>query len=643
MFYKVILPSNAIHILSGSPKTFEELCNIIQSKFHDNLPKYYSLRYKDSDDEIVLLTCDEDLETAINVAEAEKLKNIRIMIREETSDKYLKNRELCDESRAAEIESNPGFVGSELNQIPLTESLTDLPSKDGENSENNKDRKSTCVEGGNRGWGDFTGVKETTSQFCSPVVNLSSTNKNRFSFNRRDSLEAELLKENIFNKDQIENITQIIEQTVGKCLGEKLDNILAEIAGDFPSRFNTNVKRHYPPFPMCSVVSPFGMRLSSKRCKELVCNDKTTCCECKANIKEVRYSCLTCKNYDCCEACEEKVEHQHPLLKIKQNRTSNQNVSDLPMPALMPTLSRGMSRSSVNHTFNRHAHEESTTPLQNNNSTLGLSKSPDTNRTRGPDSIKTSKSPESKLGTTAGQDNAEHPQLETCDVSSLRRYKVTVVKEPIYDVIRVKQRCNYTVDWTVKNTGAEKWPNHVCLICTQGIHKGTEKEIDSLVPGQEFAIHLELEAPNECGRYLSQWKLHYYENDIFKSFGKVLYVEIDVGQAPKDSFTDNGSGKKAFGAGGKKGVDLGQNLTPKEQEMMRETGCSFEAFNQAKTLNEMFPGDLKEKVEFVKDYPSTLNINDLVSAFLDRLSSSCKRRVSTSTNNNMQKSNQLYL
>ena len=56
----------------------------------------------------------------------------------------------------------------------------------------------------------------------------------------------------------------------------------------------------------------------------------------------------------------------------------------------------------------------------------------------------------------------------------------------------------------------------------------------------------------------------------------------------------------------------------------------------------MFPGDLKEKVEFVKDYPSTLNINDLVSAYLDRLSSSCKRRASNQTQN-MQKSNQLYL
>ncbi len=58
----------------------------------------------------------------------------------------------------------------------------------------------------------------------------------------------------------------------------------------------------------------------------------------------------------------------------------------------------------------------------------------------------------------------------------------------------------------------------------------------------------------------------------------------------------------------------------------------------------MFPGDLKEKIEFVKDYPSTLNINDLVSAYLDRLSSSCKRRVTTN-NQNMQKSQhqQLYL
>jgi hypothetical protein len=506
--------------------------------------------------------------------------------------------------------------------------LTDLASKDGENSQTNKRKKSTTFESSHPAWNELKDVKETISQFCSPVVSLSAM-KNRFSFNKQDSLEAELLKENIFNKDQIDNITQIIEQTVGRCLTERLDGILNEINGEMPSRYNANVKRHYghmATFPMCAIPSPFGgMRLSSKRCKELVCNDNTTCCECKAKIKDVRYSCLTCKNYDCCEVCEDKVEHQHPLLKIKQSRAPP---SDLPP---MTSLARGMSRSGVNV---RPLQQEEGAP---NNSTLGLSRSPDGNRAR--DAIKNSKSPESKQ-TVEG----EHPQLETCDVSGFRRYKVAVVKEPVYDVIRVKQRCNYTVEWTIKNTGAEKWPNHVCLICTQGIHKGTEKEIDSLVPGQEFAVHLDLEAPGDCGRYLSQWKLHYYENDVFKSFGKILYVEIDVNPAPKESTrtkgeTDDGSGRKAG-----KTIDLGQNLTPKDQELMRETGCSYEVFNQSKTLNEMFPGDLKEKIEFVKDYPSTLNINDLVSAYLDRLSSSCKRRVTSSANTqNMQKSQQLYL
>jgi len=553
MFYKVILPSNAIHILSGSPKTFEELCNIIQSKFHDNLPKYYSLRYKDSEEEIVLLTCDEDLQTAVQVAEAEKLKNIRIIVKEETSDKYLKNKDLVDEKNLSEVESAQDFLGSEFNQIPLTESLTDLPSKDGENSETNKAKKSTTFESANQGWGELKDVKETVSQFCSPVVNLS-TNKNRFSFNKQDSLEAELLRENVFNKDQLDNITQIIEQTVGRCLSEKLDNILSEINGEMPSRYNANIKRHYGhmnTFPVCAIPSPFGMRLSSKRCKELACNDNTTCCECKAKIKDVRYSCLTCKNYDCCEACEDKVEHQHPLLKIKQSRAPP---SDLPP---MTSLVRGMSRSGVN--VRPPQQEEGAIP---NNSSLGMSRSPDGNRVR--DALKNSKSPESKQAT-----GGEHAQLETCDVSSFRRYKVAVVKEPVYDVIRVKQKCNYNVEWTIKNTGTEKWPNHVCLICTQGIHKGTEKEIDSLVPGQEFVVHLDLEAPRDCGRYLSQWKLHYYENDVFKSFGKILYVEIDVGPAPKESSrtqgeTDDGNVRKAG-----KAIDLGQNLTPKDQELMR--------------------------------------------------------------------------
>ena len=133
-------------------------------------------------------------------------------------------------------------------------------------------------------------------------------------------------------------------------------------------------------------------------------------------------------------------------------------------------------------------------------------------------------------------DGETQKSLETCQVDNFRRYKVTVVKEPIYDVIRVKAGRKYIVDYTIKNTGSQKWPNEVCLICTQGIHMGHEHKIPSLAPGKEYNIILELDAPMECGRYLSQWKLHYCEDDVFKSFGKVTYVEIEVSPNDKEQY-----------------------------------------------------------------------------------------------------------
>ena len=43
-------------------------------------------------------------------------------------------------------------------------------------------------------------------------------------------------------------------------------------------------------------------------------------------------------------------------------------------------------------------------------------------------------------------------------------------------------------------------------------------------------------------------------------------------------------------------------------------------------LNEMFPGDIKEKVEFVKRFEANLEINDLVSAYLMKISNTNKKR-----------------
>lgn len=40
------------------------------------------------------------------------------------------------------------------------------------------------------------------------------------------------------------------------------------------------------------------------------------CDGCDKRIYGVRYKCSVCKNFDYCSVCEERLEHEHPFLKI---------------------------------------------------------------------------------------------------------------------------------------------------------------------------------------------------------------------------------------------------------------------------------------------------------------------------------------
>ncbi|MBR4609474.1 MAG: hypothetical protein IKO38_03385, partial [Erysipelotrichaceae bacterium] len=44
----------------------------------------------------------------------------------------------------------------------------------------------------------------------------------------------------------------------------------------------------------------------------------TQCAECGSYpIKGTRYKCSICPNYDVCENCEKKTDHEHSFLKLK--------------------------------------------------------------------------------------------------------------------------------------------------------------------------------------------------------------------------------------------------------------------------------------------------------------------------------------
>jgi len=46
----------------------------------------------------------------------------------------------------------------------------------------------------------------------------------------------------------------------------------------------------------------------------------------------------------------------------------------------------------------------------------------------------------------------------------------------------------------------------------------------------------------------------------------------------------------------------------------------------------MFPGDIQEKVNFIKKLASSLDINEIVSAYLSKIGNSSKRRSTWASN-----------
>ncbi len=56
--------------------------------------------------------------------------------------------------------------------------------------------------------------------------------------------------------------------------------------------------------------------------------------------------------------------------------------------------------------------------------------------------------------------------------------------------------------------------------------------------------------------------------------------------------------------------------------------CNEKILNLAKILNDMFPGEVKDKVEFVRNYEDCSEINELVSAYLTKIGGKKKGRSS---------------
>ncbi len=87
MFCKVVLPGDEIHKLAQVPQTFNELKALCERKYADKITPNPIFKYKDTDNELITIQADEDIETAIMTHKQENINTIRLFITPSESQK----------------------------------------------------------------------------------------------------------------------------------------------------------------------------------------------------------------------------------------------------------------------------------------------------------------------------------------------------------------------------------------------------------------------------------------------------------------------------------------------------------------------------------------------------------------------------
>ena len=81
MIWKITLPCNKAYTLQNVPNNYSELIASILHKIHHSpVQGTFSLKYIDSDEDLVNLNNNEDFETAVFTGRKEKLHTIQILV-----------------------------------------------------------------------------------------------------------------------------------------------------------------------------------------------------------------------------------------------------------------------------------------------------------------------------------------------------------------------------------------------------------------------------------------------------------------------------------------------------------------------------------------------------------------------------------
>jgi len=577
MFCKIILPSNEIHKLPSVPETYEDLYNVAVKKFKGKVPDNFYFKYKDSDDELITLSNDEDFQTAKTTSEADKVKTLRIFLIPENGGQSVNPNFLIQNL-------SPASHGSYTNENFMDKTTKSRFLVGNSYSQSVGKRPSDVAD--NLGESDFNRLAEQLPGGADRLklgqAHIPHLDQQDESYLARDiPLEKSIYLEGLlnhglrdqgsipFNQEQLNAIIEMLEKKLKDRIEQRVQLVVTEIMAKLNDEYrNKSLKKNpytHTPYSSTSksIVPSFGSRTSlMRKSVKTQEGEEHLCSNCRRKIDDVKYTCSECGNVDFCETCEEKAEHPHPLLKTRLGRkakasldsseVSNANINTGPATRNYQDVVQNPMHANKSQSYganmgadsqeNRNYESSGSSPSENHfpqnkglrySNTVSQINFNDRNSSES-NSSHQPKNPSNFSGVRSQQMSKSYVTPGgTPFEKEPKRFKATIVKPPVYDLINVKPGNIYYVEFTIKNSGGEAWPEGVKIVCINGVHKGVEESIPALGASIKHEVKLKLKAPLSPNRYLSQWKLHYYEDEAPKAFGSNLFIEINVTEGSK--------------------------------------------------------------------------------------------------------------
>jgi hypothetical protein len=330
--------NNETHLISKLPKSYQDLISFIRGSFQDKLPDHIDIHYKDCDGDNVMLASDQDLEAMfaiegntdhtlkiiISAAISPSLDTSNIIIEKEkpmvmVSDVIQKmdTLKVSDPAPSITVKNFEPFKAVESCNTTKTEPFVLKK----EASTTTIQEKQICKKCMGSGFNikkkkackrcEGLGVVEKKEDACRKCCgsgfntlkgkpcNRCDGKGKRMSFERKGSRCQE------WKEKRLQKIKTLIDEQVNL----SIDKLREEL----------NLKKSREEFlqQKPNTQAEIRKKVHSEGSGNAI-HERYTCDGCGTTpIVGTRYKCSVCRDFDYCESCESKIEHEHAFLKIK--------------------------------------------------------------------------------------------------------------------------------------------------------------------------------------------------------------------------------------------------------------------------------------------------------------------------------------